>query len=794
MMAQQHTPASTPLRNIYNMSHHHNHNHNLNHHHNNNNNNKKLPLIVDVAIDDNGNQLYQVHESSKLVRKEMPRSTTFSASSSKSTQSYAGTTDHDFIIKEEDTSLDHDVLRTPTHRTLGTISPSSSAISNYNMISGNSLNNGGEAMYPNYKSEDASYSNNNSFSNSSTNNNNSPNFPQKAPQDNDIWSDDVEQAFEEVLRIIPKNGLNKIKISGRSCGRNELISDYIYTKTGKFRSRKQVSSHIQVIKNLGQKLDIIKLINKGPTFETAAEQDECNRKFEEIFSNINLSKSLGFNNTDNATVVSDSSVIINGEKVSRSYDDSSRRVFKRKRLPMSMSTPLDIKFESFFMSIYDTFYSNPIVFTLQDSSSPISSCTSIPQQIKRIKQNSNISVRFPGLMEFQNCTNIPIFHNMVKLVYPDNISSNYNYDLGFKANFNLKCDDITNSPNVRPYSYSLYTSIYSFGKQVLTFNEDDFKFNEDHSFLTKFWKFFLSNLNSKDMNEINMAFKGMTIKQIIYESDDSVNQLSSDTNNKVSKSKIKLIMLWEFAHVTDIKEALTTTTKLILPTSPTIESSNDNIVSQVIGYPMSSTHQPFLSQQGPATALITSYSEPSSQIFDHPHFDVNSSNATHMYPTPSTTTTAGVQSSGSFVDLSQMNVQRKFQQLQQQQQHGSGNSNSNNNSNNTNNTNTNNSANPNPTSSSFEGPHPQQHFVQYPSQTPTSVVSPQNNTSARGPMNPGPYYGSQQQPQHINQPGMINNSSINLDIGVMSAPSVGQSEYSLAGYAHDGYMHDFGNQ
>ena len=76
-------------------------------------------------------------------------------------------------------------------------------------------------------------------------------------QDNDIWSEDVEQAFEEVLNIIPKNGLNKIKISGRSCGRNELISDYIFTKTGKFRTRKQVSSHIQVIKNLGQKLHII---------------------------------------------------------------------------------------------------------------------------------------------------------------------------------------------------------------------------------------------------------------------------------------------------------------------------------------------------------------------------------------------------------------------------------------------------------------------------------------------------------------------------------------------------------
>lgn len=109
----------------------------------------------------------------------------------------------------------------------------------------------------------------------------------------DKWSPVVEDAFVASLRLIMKNGTSKIKIKDRNYGRNELISFYILYRTKEYRTKKQISSHIQVLKKAimnketndiplsETEMEVYKLIENG-----AEQTEENDLKFNEEFSKI----------------------------------------------------------------------------------------------------------------------------------------------------------------------------------------------------------------------------------------------------------------------------------------------------------------------------------------------------------------------------------------------------------------------------------------------------------------------------------------------------------------------------
>ncbi|KAH0559890.1 hypothetical protein GP486_003593 [Trichoglossum hirsutum] len=105
-----------------------------------------------------------------------------------------------------------------------------------------------------------------------------------------VWPDELEDAFIEALYKVPPIGRRKLSLHRKPCGRNELISEYILKKTGVRRCRKQVSSHIQVLKGfMGNDAEFTKLVTSKESPSSLDEIPFTDSEMARLFTSNNAS-------------------------------------------------------------------------------------------------------------------------------------------------------------------------------------------------------------------------------------------------------------------------------------------------------------------------------------------------------------------------------------------------------------------------------------------------------------------------------------------------------------------------
>lgn len=375
-------------------------------------------------------------------------------------------------------------------------------------------------------------------------------------EETEVWGSDVEAAFEEALRIIPKNGLSKIKVSGRSCGRNELISDYIYQQTNKLRTRKQVSSHIQVIKNLKKNNEIIDLINNGPSDPSSLQ------KFEAVFSKINFRKSVSAGT--NSVGSSNASVISSISHNSSNGSCANTSVFINSNNVKNIS---EVTLKDFEMNVENHKLS---ALKSKDFESTL-----------KLKGNANINTRFPGLLDlFKNSStingkyfhilnhSIPSLHGMCKVLLPEKHVQ--------QSSFNTHVDITMKGLSINESSWSVLTVIYSFGQEVVRLVDnaevvDSEMINgvKDVSlkikFANEFWNAFLASSSKiNDDKQKDIALRAITIKQIIFKNSTFLQEKKKASSVNILKQDIRTVFLWEFLRAKEDSKAMTTIRKIHL--------------------------------------------------------------------------------------------------------------------------------------------------------------------------------------------------------------------------------------
>ena len=329
----------------------------------------------------------------------------------------------------------------------------------------------------------------------------------------DVWPVEVEDAFHAALRIVPKLGRKKVLVRGKPCGRNELVAEYIRRLTGQLRSRKQVSSHIQVLKNLRKNDKLFMELVSEPTdgeesfdLPTAitffGNEDEANammagttieRKEDGLDSaQLTEKRQTIHRSTSSATRPSPATAKVNVEVVATptpagrsvlqesfvlgippkssgmaqpplSASTSSLELALDKMhlpplpSPSPMSCPIAPVGFCLWADDLDDSTDQSHIFARIDSSAGPGPCGTT-----QFEDLSLCKMRYPDISAMRDHLSCPFMHLQVNLNIPERINGNFPTQLHTQLKLSAASD----------LSLTAVTSIYSFGTKVISLEED----------------------------------------------------------------------------------------------------------------------------------------------------------------------------------------------------------------------------------------------------------------------------------------------------------------------------------
>ena len=359
----------------------------------------------------------------------------------------------------------------------------------------------------------------------------------------------------DAIKAIPKLGRRKICIGSKPCGRNELIADYIYRRTGKVRSRKQVSSHIQVLKH----------IRRDDTQFLALVADGREGDVDE-YARLRTTKQFDF----------------------------TPRPFEAMQMQPQQAPRTNLKVDEFC-----------IWATKRDAHSGEDQVSHVYTQMSNREQVGCLPIdavtdwalRFPCLQDLvaeRSDAPCPILHMRSLLDLPSTLDLNGEQQVVLRTQLAMSC-----VPHVGREQWACNTRVYTMGSEVLSLKQKvsmEALSAMDHEtgqhrkfglkvaipFATDFWAAFLAGLasldgtaeqNNSSERDAQAAIGGITIVQEVV-----------TVETSLDASRTVVILIWEFGKTNTPGQGQTMATHLMLP-EHTQQQMQHHLMSRSISQP-----------------------------------------------------------------------------------------------------------------------------------------------------------------------------------------------------------------